>query len=298
MESESCVLCRDGSVDDVKHSFEDCASTQQYRNDFQRDARIPAPITCRQIVDHMLKDEIAWKQGCDFAAAIIRLKDTKFQQHLRSLNPTSGDPEQPVSTSQPAPTTSSTTAVRNRASSRKLRFFGRFISEARGRLLEFFCIGNGLSILNGLDVCVGKMTRKQACLDYIPANDTVLRQIEGMNIGEDNVHNPRAHYYLRKLRFFGRFISEARGRLLEFFCIGNGLSILNGLDVCVGKMTRKQACLDYILANDTALRQIEGMKIGEDNVHNLSDHDLLEVVCTRSHATHRAASCQAQARRE
>ena len=77
-------------------------------------------------------------------------------------------------------------------------------------------------------------------------------------------------------------ISDTSVRLLESFCIENGHIILNRLGVCVEKMTRKQACLDYILAYDTALWPVELMNIDEDNEHSLSDSNLLEVVCTRS----------------
>lgn len=112
IDSESCVMCQDGSVDDARHTFEVCPSMQHNREKFQRNSGIDPPITCRQVIEHMLKDPIAWKYGCDFAASVIRQNDVKIQEHLRLLKAAaeSSDPWTPTqlaSTSQPTPSTTS-----------------------------------------------------------------------------------------------------------------------------------------------------------------------------------------------
>ena len=73
-----------------------------------------------------------------------------------------------------------------------------------------------------------------------------------------------------------------RGRLLESFCLENGFTNLNLTDMCIGRKTRGNSCIDYILVNDAALKQVETLAVDEDQHYVFSDHNLLELVCTRS----------------
>ena len=77
-------------------------------------------------------------------------------------------------------------------------------------------------------------------------------------------------------------ISDRRGRMLESFCIENGLTILNRTDACCGKFTRGGSCIDYFIVNDTALRTVESMTVDEEREIAISDHNLLELICACS----------------
>lgn len=75
--------------------------------------------------------------------------------------------------------------------------------------------------------------------------------------------------------------SEKKGKFLEAFCIETALTILSLTDACKGGNTRRTSCIE----SSRVLEIFEAMTIDEDRMITLSDHNLLDVVFSRTKHT-------------
>ena len=80
----STSLCSSAPEDDAKHTFESCCASEEPRRALAASEGIISTFDCRAVVQGMLRDRRGWTRVCNFAEAVIKIKDSAISKFIAS----------------------------------------------------------------------------------------------------------------------------------------------------------------------------------------------------------------------